>query len=286
MKITVIGGDERNIELANLLQGQGHSVKVFGFNKLFNKKFETLKDLESAIFESKIVIGPIPCSKDNELLNTKFNYEEIQLEEIFKLLTKDQIFIAGKITKEIATLAKTYNINTIDFLEREELAVLNAIPTAEGAIQIAMEEMTTTIHGSKIMILGFGRIGKILANMLKGLGANVYVEARNYADLAWIKSYSYESVHLNKILDYIENMDIIFNTIPSLVITEEILLKLRKGSIIIDLASMPGGVDFQKSKVLGIKTIHALGLPGKIAPKTAALIMKDTIYNIIEDLGW
>lgn len=286
MKITVIGGDERNIELANLLQGQGHSVKVFGFNKLFNKKFETLKDLESAIFESKIVIGPIPCSKDNELLNTKFNYEEIQLEEIFKLLTKDQIFIAGKITKEIATLAKTYNINTIDFLEREELAVLNAIPTAEGAIQIAMEEMTTTIHGSKIMILGFGRIGKILANMLKGLGANVYVEARNYADLAWIKSYSYESVHLDKILDYIENMDIIFNTIPSLVITEEILLKLRKGSIIIDLASMPGGVDFQRSKELGIKTIHALGLPGKIAPKTAALIMKDTIYNIIEDLGW
>jgi len=286
MNITLIGGDERNIELANLFQGDGHSIKVCGFNKLNSNSIEKSIDLNSSISESKIVIGPIPCSKDNVLLNTKFNHEEIQLEDIFKLITKEQVFISGKITKEISNIAKPYNINIIDFLQREEMAILNAIPTAEGAIQIAMEEMATTIYGSNIMILGFGRIGKVLGNMLKGLGANIYIEARNYADLAWIKAHSYEPVHLDKILDYIESMDIIFNTIPSLIITEEILLKLKKECLIIDLASMPGGVDFQTSKKLGIKTIHALGLPGKVAPKTAAIIMKDTIYNIINDLGW
>ncbi|MBU5312772.1 dipicolinate synthase subunit DpsA [Tissierella carlieri] len=285
MRISVLGGDERSIKLAKLLRKDGHNIKLFGFDRLENNTLEISEKLDLAIKESNIVIGPLPCSNDNTLLNTPLYLEKIIIEEIFKNMTSNQLFIAGKISNEISSIASFYNINTIDLLRREEMAVLNAIPTAEGAIQVAMEELDITIHGANTMVLGFGRIGKVLANMLQGIGANVYVEARNYTDLAWISSYGYIPLHLNEVGVYIHEMDVIFNTIPSMVLNEAMLLKLRKESLIVDLASIPGGVDFEKSKELGIKTVWALGLPGKVAPMTAAKIMKDTIYNIIEELG-
>ncbi|MCQ4922771.1 dipicolinate synthase subunit DpsA [Tissierella carlieri] len=285
MRISVLGGDERSIKLAKLLRKDGHNIKLFGFDRLENNTLEISEKLDLAIKESNIVIGPLPCSNDNTLLNTPLYSEKIIIEEIFKNMTSNQLFIAGKISNEISSIASFYNINTIDLLRREEMAVLNAIPTAEGAIQVAMEELDITIHGANTMVLGFGRIGKVLANMLQGIGANVYVEARNYTDLAWISSYGYIPLHLNEVGAYIHEMDVIFNTIPSMVLNEAKLLKLRKESLIVDLASIPGGVDFEKSKELGIKTVWALGLPGKVAPMTAAKIMKDTIYNIIEELG-
>lgn len=285
MRIAVLGGDERSIKLANLLQEDGHDIRIFGFDKLRINGIEISESLDIAIRESDIVLGPLPCSNDNVLLNTPLYSEKIILEEIFKNMTSDQLFIAGKISKEISNIAAFYNITAIDLMKREEMAVLNAIPTAEGAIQVAMEEMDITLHGANIMILGFGRIGKILARMLQGIGANVYVEARNYSDLAWISSYGYYPLHLNSIGDYLYEMDIVFNTIPHMILDEPMLLKLKKGCLVIDLASVPGGVDFEKSKELGIKTVWALGLPGKVAPKTAAKVMKNTIYNIIEELG-
>lgn len=285
MKIAVLGGDERSIKLANLLKIDGHKVKLFGFDETRINLSDISEKLDLAIEESNIVIGPLPCSKDNILLNTPLYSEEIKIEEIFKKMTSEQIFIAGKLSNEISSIADLYNITTIDLLKREEMAVLNAIPTAEGAIQVAMEEMDITLHGTNTLILGFGRIGKILAKILQGIGANVYVEARSYADLAWVSSYGYYPVHLNELGDYLYQMDVVFNTIPTMILNEEMLLKLSKECLVVDLASNPGGVDFQKSKELGIKTVWALGLPGKVAPVTAAEIMKETVYNILEELG-
>lgn len=285
MKITVIGGDQRSVKLIDLLLNDGHEIKIFGFDELETNSINMSESLELAIQNSNIIIGPLPCSEDNKILNTPFNSEKIKIEDLFKAMTKNQVFIAGKITEEISNMANFYNIVNIDLLDREELAVLNAIPTAEGGIQLAMEEMEITIHGSNVMILGFGRIGKLLAKMLNGLGANVFVEARNYADLAWIKSYGFKSLHLNEIKDYLPKMDLVFNTIPSMILINENLLELKKETLVIDLASKPGGVDFENADKIGIKAIWALGLPGKVAPKTAAEIMKTSIYNIIEELG-
>jgi dipicolinate synthase subunit A len=165
------------------------------------------------------------------------------------------------------------------------LAVLNSIPTAEGAIQIAMEELQITLHDSNALVLGFGRIGKVLCKFLKGLGVNVYGEARKFEDMAWINNYSYNVVNIDKLSDCVGKMDVIFNTIPSKIIGEDILKKLKKDCLIIDLASVPGGVDFDKARELNIKTVWALSLPGKVAPITSAQILKKTIFNILSDGG-
>lgn len=285
-RFTVLGGDLRSVKLANLISEDGNKVNIYGFkNAGFEVGLKESPNLELAINESDIIIGPLPCSTDNEKINAPFCPDKIYIKDIFKTMTKNQLFIAGRISEKILHAASVYSVYSVDLLEREEMAVLNAIPTAEGAIQIAMEEMPITLHNSSALILGFGRIGKILAKMLCGLGCNVYVEARKYSDLAWIKGYGYNPVHINEIENYIERMDVIFNTIPHVVLDINMLRKVRKESLIVDLASKPGGVDFEKAKEMGLKTIWALSLPGKVAPVTAAEFIKDTVYNIINELG-
>lgn len=161
----------------------------------------------------------------------------------------------------------------------------NAVPTAEGAIEIAITETPFTIHGSKSLVLGYGKIGKILSKDLYALGAQTYVEARKYADLAMIEGHGYEPLPLDNLKDHIHEFDIIFNTIPSLILDDEILTKVKKDALIIDLASKPGGIDFDAAKAYGLKVIWALSLPGKIAPVSSGAIIKDTIMNIIKELG-
>jgi len=285
-KFTVIGGDLRNLNLAALISDDGNKVEIYGFkNAELGVGLTESSDLRAAIDDSDVVIGPLPCSNDNETLNAPFHTSRIQINEIFKIMSKNQLFIAGRISEKIIHLAQIYNVYSIDFLEREEMAVLNAIPTAEGAIQIAMEELPITLHNCNALVMGYGRIGKLLSKMLHGIGANVHVEARKYSDLAWIKGFGYNPVHIGSVQDILPEMDVIFNTIPCVVLTNDLLLKLKKDCLVIDLASKPGGVDFSKAKELGIKAIWALSLPGKVAPVTAAEFIKDTVYNIINELG-
>jgi dipicolinate synthase subunit A len=286
MKYTVIGGDLRNVKLAEAIACDGNQVNLFGFeNAGFESTLDEVGDLDAAIDDSQIVIGPLPCTNDNEILNTPFHRDKIYINEVFRKMKKNQLFIAGRISDRIMQMTKAYNVYTIDILEREEMAVLNCIPTAEGAIQIAMEELPVTLNGSRILILGYGRLGKVLARMLSGIGAEVWAEARKYSDLAWMKANGINSVYINDLNDYLCKMDVIYNTIPSRILDGERLEKLSRECLVIDLASKPGGVDFERAKALGIKVIWALSLPGKVAPVTAANYMKQTIYNIIEELG-
>lgn len=268
----VLGGDNRNLELANLLKKDGHNVYL---SHVDGMNFQ----------ESSIIIGPLPLSYDGNTLNAPFHSEKIILEDILTNIKKDQVFIAGNVDNGFMSKAEEYGITVIDYFKRENMQVLNAVPTAEGAIKLAIEHLPITIHNSNTLVLGFGRIGKTLSKMLQGIGGNVYVAARNYSDIAWIKNYGYTPILFWELDKHIHKMDIVFNTVPAMVLDRDLLFKLNKEALIIDLASKPGGVDFLAAEELGIKTIHALGLPGKTAPVSAARIIKDTIYNILEERG-
>ncbi|MGO1367900.1 MAG: dipicolinate synthase subunit DpsA [Senegalia sp. (in: firmicutes)] len=274
-KFTVLGGDKRSIELINLLLESKNPVNVFGFDKVNkNLRIKQSESLEDAIKGSDIIIGPLPFS----ILE-----EQINLTSLLELMSKDQLLLGGKIDKDFSDKCISNNINIIDYFDREEMQILNAIPTAEGAISIAMEKLQVTISSSNALVLGYGRIGKVLSKMLNGIGANTYVAARKKADLAWINTNGYKAIDLYKLNQSLSNINIIFNTIPSLILKEKELCNLNKDTLIIDLASKPGGVDFIKAKEMNLNVNWALGLPGKVAPITAAKIIKDTIYNIIEE---
>lgn len=145
-----------------------------------------------------------------------------------------------------------------------------------------MKQHPGTINSSNCLVAGYGRIGKILAASLKALGANVTVAARKKSDLAWISASGYKAIDINK-LKSDTSLDLVFNTVPSMIFDAHTLKHLCEDSIVIDLASKPGGVDFDAAKRMGIEAIHALSLPGKVAPKRAGEIIKDTIYNMLEE---
>jgi dipicolinate synthase subunit A len=77
----------------------------------------------------------------------------------------------------------------------------------------------------------------------------------------------------------------VVNTVPARVLDETHLAELAPGALVIDLASRPGGVDFEAAAALGVKVIWALSLPGKVAPVTSGKNIRDTIYNILQELG-
>lgn len=281
----IIGGDIRSYELAKLLLEKGHKVNLYGFNKLeVDNKIEEVDTINSAVDGVDVVVAPIPLSRDGININAPYDKRDISIEDVFKSMSKEQLFIGGK-TSDCLDMKELYEIQVADILDREEMAVLNAIPTAEGALQIALEETPITLHGSDVMILGFGRIGKIMAKMLNGIGSNVYVLARKHSDISWIKSYGYNPVYIFELKDKLTHMNFIFNTIPKNILNEELLKIIDVETLIVDLASMPGGVDYYAADKLNMKVIHALGLPGKAAPVSSARFMLATIYNIIEELG-
>lgn len=285
IKFTVLGGDERSICLAYSLVEDGYHVNILGFDNMEGDlDLEESTSLKEAIENSDVIIGPLPLTRDGDTVNAPFYSGEIRIAEVAKLIHKEQLLTVGKIDKETEQLFNN-NITIEDYFNREEMQILNAIPTAEGAIEVAMSEMKTTIHGSDVLVLGYGRIAKVLSKMLQGLGANVYVAARKCSDIAWIKACRYNPILFDDVWEYLYRMNLVFNTVPSLVLDEHMLKELDKDTLVIDLASKPGGVDFKKAEELGIKVNWALGLPGKLAPITAGRVIKETVYNIVREWG-
>lgn len=176
-----------------------------------------------------------------------------------------------------------------DYSKREEFAVMNAVPTSEGAIECAMHEYDGTINGSNCLVIGYGRIGKVLSDMLGGLGAKVSVSARKKSDIAYIQAKGFKALKTNELSFMPQGhtaFDLIFNTVPFMILDSHTLARIAPGgsdTIIIDLASLPGGVDLEACERMGLKAMRALSLPGRVAPKAAGEIIKNAVYNITEE---
>ena len=287
--ILFVGGDRRQIRAINETSKNGNTVSILGFDTDVDGEFEDnvqiLGDWSEMETLYDAIILPLPYTMDGRTINAPFSKREIVINEVFDGISKKNKIIAGRCDNKIKTMAESHRIMLIDYICREELAMMNAIPTAEGAIQIAMEETPFTIHSSKCLVIGNGRIGKILSKMLHGIGAKVTVAARKKVDLAYGFAMGLETIAIDRLDDKIGEYDIVFNTAPSLIVDFTLLSKMKNDVLIIDLASKPGGVDFDEARRKGIKVVWALSLPGKVAPDTAGEIISSTIANILDEMG-
>ncbi|MDR1643571.1 MAG: dipicolinate synthase subunit DpsA [Clostridiales bacterium] len=282
MRFLVLGGDARSAHLYKLMLGEGLDVGLAGFSDLP----ESAKDLAEAVRNSDIIIGPIPFSNGQEL-NMPFSAASMSLAELFQSVREEAAIMGGRLNRDALRLAKERGVLALDLLEREEMAMLNAIPTAEGAIQTAMENTPFTLHQSKILVTGFGRISKVLSKMLLGLGAYVSVAARKPGDLALAEALGCQPVNIKSLEDLkaaLGKADIIINTIPSVVIDAQLTRLIRKETLVIELASKPFGIDVQACRNQGANVIFAPSLPGKVAPLTAARYILLTVKNILREL--
>ena len=283
-----VGGDPRQIQVISNFVHDGHSIRTFGLEKADfpkNLLIEQSDSLSSCLNGADIVVLPFPYTKGGETVRSSFSSNEIYTNDILRQMNSRQILLAGRADEQLKSLTALYNIHFIDYGEREELLIANAIPTVEGALEIAIRETPFTIHGSRSLVLGYGRIGKLLAKSLKALGATTAVSARKQRDLAWISAHNFIEIPFSELHHHIGNYDLIFNTIPTMVLDFRLLSAIPDTTLIIDLASSPGGIDFETGKLLNKKIIWALSLPGKVAPLTAGNIIKQTIENILNELG-
>lgn len=226
--------------------------------------------LKNVIYENEKAY--ISCGKDS-----------ICIDDLLTCIKDDAIITGGTVDDRTASYFEEHGFDITDYFKRKELIIKNCIPTAEGALMIALQEQITTVFGSKVLVTGFGNVAKATARLFSAVGANVECvvrrkEAAAEAFEANIKAYGFDNI-----AEHIDKFDIVINTVPALVINEKLIEKMNKKALIIDLASMPGGVDKEAAKANGIRCIHALALPGKTAPVTAGRFLAETVENIISE---
>ncbi|GGA62630.1 dipicolinic acid synthetase subunit A [Ornithinibacillus halotolerans] len=292
--IAVIGGDARYLELIRQLQKTPNSELILsGYDKL-EQGFTGLNQIDFQELDVEtldIVILPITGTDEEGRVETVFSTQDIQLTEEWFLRLKEKAVVFTGITNDhLSELTTKTNTTLIPLLNRDDVAIYNSIPTAEGAIMMAIENTDYTIHSSRVIVTGFGRVGNTVANRFSALGAKVSVATKKSADLARITEMGLTPIALNKLPEYTSECDLLINTIPALVIKKDSIQNLPSNAVIIDLASKPGGTDFEFAKQRGIEAILARSLPSIVAPKTAGKILADVIIQILtkekELLGW
>lgn len=285
--ILIAGGDLRQVHLASRLAGE-YEVLAFGLDEAAQWKgpvriLRSLQAEREVLRRVDALILPMPAMENDVYIHAPFAEKKIRAEELLETLQESAVVLAGKLNAGLSKALNAHGLSYDDYLEREELAVANAVPTAEGALQIMMEELPVTVNGLDVLIVGSGRISKVLRKMLTALGAHVTVSARKHEDFAWIEADHCKAVHTKDLEDIIGDYDLVVNTVPAKVLAEPVLERVKPNALLLDLASKPGGIDFEEANRLGVKTIWALSLPGKVAPLSAGEIIYQTVHNMLRE---
>ena len=280
IKITFIGGDMRQISAAKALFRKGFAVCLYGFEGCAFPDGAVLSDsLRDALKDADCVVLPLPYAREGKI-NAPLTKEDISFEEIIEN-AGSAVVLGGKIDEKAYKRAAAHNIKLTDYYGREELSILNAVPTAEGAVEIAMRELPTTVFGMECAVTGYGKVGRVLASTLKALGADVTVFARKAEARAWAKVDGCRAEDIKEMKTLAGKFSCIFNTVPAVIIDERIVRSLNRSALIVDLASPPGGVDIGAAEQCGVRCISAMSLPGRVAPDSAGEIIAETIENIL-----
>jgi dipicolinate synthase subunit A len=281
----VLGGDKRFAQLTSLLANEGYTVYAAGFDT--QPELITggaLTSAMTAVKLSDVVILPMPATKDGETLNAPLSSFKIALDKpFFEELSKKKVF-AGLADKLLQIGEEKHTeVRLFDYCKREDFQLRNAEATAEGALCEIIANTPRTICKSRCLITGFGRIGKSLAPMLRCIGADVTVAARKAVDFALIDGLGMNTIDYSELPERIHEFDTIINTVPFEVLDRYLVHKINPSTVIIDLASLPGGVDLSAAQKNNITVISALALPGKYSSLSAAEIIKSTIFEILKE---
>lgn len=282
----VAGGDLRFVTLAEKL-AEHYTVYAAGFdrNVTMSDRVRVIDRVTDMKGRADYIVLPLPVSSDGITVNTPYSGRSLSLDSVITAVKEGGIVFGGLVPAEIKKHIEEKKLIVEDYAKREEFAVLNAVATAEGAIQFAMEELASTLSRRRVLILGAGRISRVLTDMLKGFHTDITVAARKCSDLAWAGVNGCRSVKINALDTVIGNYDVIFNTVPAVILDEKLLKLIGRNCLVIDLASKPGGVDFDTAGNLGVKTLWLLSLPGKVAPVTSGEVIAGTITNILCERG-
>lgn len=292
-KFCIVGGDMRQLYLAEFLIDLGYTVSICGIDKsrisglsLKNARLAA-QPAETAIPGSTVLVLPIPISRDGfhistPLAGSRVNYE---INDILDMTDKDCVIVGGFVSDYMRSHIEERHMRIYDYNDSDAFQIRNSISTAEGALEIAMRELPVTIRGTKAAVIGYGRCGKTLASLLRAVGAYVTVSARSESALAWAETDGCSPCRLSDFHLIAGEFPIIFNTVPHPVIDSTILSKVKPEALIIDIASLPGGIDTTAEIPDSLTIIYAGGLPGRTSPKSAGEIVGQSILERLKAEG-
>ncbi|WP_379147725.1 dipicolinate synthase subunit DpsA [Paenibacillus sp. sgz500992] len=286
IRIVFLGGDARQLEVISKCVEMDATVSAAGFDKWETPSPEVnMIQLSAGLLSSAdvLVLPTVGCDEEGNI-NAVFSSDRLQLlDEHIAALPPNCTVYAGVAKSYLRNLCARHSIKLVELLNRDDVAIYNSIPTAEGALVMAIQNTDFTIHGSSSMVLGMGRTGFTMAKVLQGLGARVKIGVRRQEHYARAEEMGWKPFMTGELLLHVPEADLIFNTVPGMIITAQVLSRLQKHCVIIDLASDPGGCDFRYAEKHGIKAMLAPGLPGIVAPKSAGMIMANALVQSISD---
>lgn len=266
----IIGGDKRQKELIKCLSS--HS-----FRCRYLAKDEKCEDIS----EFTHVILPVPVTKDGINIYCDDSTYNFKLCDIIGALNKNQVVIGGAMSGKLKDSLKEKEIGFYDILNDEDFAISNAYLTAQGCLRLLLESTQDYIPGSKVLIIGFGRVAFALSLILKAIGVDVYIAARSTKQLEKAKYLGYKTIKLNSIEGSIYYFDYIFGTVPKTILTYDIIRQIRDDCIYFELASKPFTANRQDFISLGKKYVFGGSLPGKYLPTGSGKLLYEHIMQFI-----
>lgn len=271
------------MRLARLLLEDGHGVRSWALESPeLPGGARVCASAAEALEGADCLLLPMPVSMRSGLLNAPLSEGTHCLGEVFAALKPWQRACGGLVDPGTRAVAEGCGAKLLDYGRREELLAANAVATAEGAVGVLLAETDWALWGKRALVTGWGRVAKALAPRLRGLGMDVTVAARKPGDRAWAGSWGFRPADTEKLAEALRGCMVVVNTVPALLLTASRLAELEPDSVVLDLASAPGGTDFEAARAFGIRALTAPGLPGKWAPLTAAEAVKNAVYNILE----
>ncbi|WP_459499866.1 dipicolinic acid synthetase subunit A [Bacillus sp. C1] len=286
MHIAVIGGDARQLEVIRKLVELDAKLSLVGFDQLDHgftgAAKEHMHDLDFTSLDA--IILPVAGTNPKGEVDTIFSNEKVVItqEQIEKTPANFTIY-SGIGTPYLENIVSVTNRKLVKLFDRDDVAIYNSIPTVEGTLMMVIQNTDYTIHGSNVMVLGFGRTGMSVARAFQSLGAHVKVGARRSEHIARISEMTFSPFYMEHIEKEVSDIDILINTIPHLVVTASVISQMPAHTLIIDLASKPGGTDFRYAEKRGVKALLAPGLPGIVAPKTAGQILANVLSQLLTE---
>lgn len=258
MNILIIGGDFRMQVAFEEFKKQGYTVDSLG---LFS-------DDSGKIEDADVVLLPVPTTRDDINVFCPLTNKIIPLDYI-KQAGKTALVLSGGFDFE--------NINYIDYLNLDSFCIANATPTAEGAIAQAITDTPFCLCNSSVLVIGYGRVAKILADRLAALKCDLTVSARKSRDFAYLDALGIKHIHTNEVQKLSNKFDIIFNTIDVQIFKN---FDNLKNCYLYDL-STKGCINFDEALKNNIKAKKLPGIPGKTAGVTAGKIIAQTVNELI-----
>ena len=283
MKFAIIGGDDRSILLCSLLYRDGHRVHCFALEKAeLPSEIPKAGCLQGCIYGADFVILPTPA-EGSGFLNAPYATEPLSMAELTGTLWSGQILCGGALSRESRLSAIQAGLCVEDLMQRRGFTVSNAAICAEGALELLMRNSRRTLWRSRVLVTGWGRIAKILAPRLLALGAEVTVAARKEADRAMVRALGMTATDFKAPEHLLDGFHFAVNTVPARVICDAALGNAASGILLLELASPPGGFDRKAAESAGLNAVAGPGLPGICAPYTAAELIREAIYEIVEE---